>query len=309
MAPCPDQVHEHHHVAAGFVGEEMEAEIAVERQHRERRGEDREGGDDQQVRGKRGPAEHRHAQIAHAGRAHLQDRGDEIDARHQRADAGYLQRPDVVVDADAGRILSSDERRIGQPAGPRELADDERDVDEQRAGGGQPEADRIQRRKGDVAHAELQRHHEVHQPDHERHRDEEDHDRAVSREDLVVMFGRQIAGRLEGDRLLRAHHDRVDEAAQQHHQREHVVHHADPLVIDARDPLAPEIRTDACEVDPREHGDNHRSRSPMRPAGSADRTELPPSSVCPAFSPRPRRRLGAELPSADRAPAQLLGRD
>ena len=51
MSPCPDQVHEHHHVAAGFVGEEMKAEVAVQQQHRQRRGQDREGGDDQQVGG------------------------------------------------------------------------------------------------------------------------------------------------------------------------------------------------------------------------------------------------------------------
>ena len=75
----------------------------------------------------------------------------------------------------------------------------------------------FKRREGDVAHAELQRHDEVHQPDHERHGDEEDHDRAVGGEDLVVVLGRQIALRPEGERLLRAHHDRVGEAAQQHH--------------------------------------------------------------------------------------------
>ena len=48
-----------------------------------------------------GPAEHRHAQIAHAGAAHLQHRGDEVYPRHQRADAGDLHRPEIVVDADA----------------------------------------------------------------------------------------------------------------------------------------------------------------------------------------------------------------
>ena len=74
------------------------------------------------------------------GRAHLQDRGDEIDAGHQRADAGDLQRPEIIVDADAGRIGELRQRRIGQPAGAREFADDERDVDEQRAGRGEPEA-------------------------------------------------------------------------------------------------------------------------------------------------------------------------
>ena len=191
MAPGPDQVHEHHHVAAGFIGEEVKAEVAVQQQHRQRRGQDREGGDDQQVGGKRRPAEHRHPHIGHAGRVDLQDRGDEIDAGQQRADAGDLQRPQIVIDADAGRIGEFRQRRIGQPAGAGELADDQRNVDQQRAGRGQPEADRIQRRKRDVAHAELQRHDEIHQPDHERHRDEEDHQRAVRREDLVVVLGRQ----------------------------------------------------------------------------------------------------------------------
>jgi hypothetical protein len=59
---------------------------------------------------------------------------------------------------------------------------------------------------------------EVHEPDHERHGAEEDHDRAVGGEDLVVVLGRQIAPGAKGERLLRAHHHRVGEAAHQHHQ-------------------------------------------------------------------------------------------
>ena len=90
--------------------------------------------------------------------------------------------------------------------------------------------------------AELQRHDEVHQPDDERHGDEEDHDRAVRREDLVVVLGRQDSPAPGRRALLRAHQQRVDEAAQQHHHREHHVHHADALVVDARQPLAPDIR-------------------------------------------------------------------
>ena len=203
MSPRPDQVHEHHHVAAGFVGEEMKAEVAVQQQHGQRRREDREGGDDQQVGGERRPAEHRHAHIGHAGCVHLQHRGDEVDAGQQGPDAGDLQRPEIIVDADAGRVGELGQRRIRQPAGARELAHDQRDVDEQRAGGGEPEADRVERRKRHVANAELQRHDEIHQPDHERHGDEEDHQRAVRREDLVVMLGRQIAVGLERQRLLR----------------------------------------------------------------------------------------------------------
>ena len=46
-------------------------------------------------------------------------------------------------------------------------------------------------RERDVAGADLQRHDDIDQPNHHRHRDEEDHDRAVGGEDLVVMIRRQ----------------------------------------------------------------------------------------------------------------------
>jgi hypothetical protein len=83
-------------------GKEVKAEVAVEQQHRERRREDRKRRDDQQIGRKRGPAEHRHAQVAHAPGAYLQHGCDQVDARHQRADTGYFERPQIVVDADAG---------------------------------------------------------------------------------------------------------------------------------------------------------------------------------------------------------------
>jgi len=54
---------------------------------------------------------------------------------------------------------------------------------------------------------------------------------------------RQISLRAAGrDSLLRAHHDRVGEPAEQHEQRQHDVHDADALMINQTDPLAPEIR-------------------------------------------------------------------
>ena len=49
VAPRPEQIDIHHLVAAGVIGEEMHAEIAVEQQHHIGRGQDRERGDDQQV--------------------------------------------------------------------------------------------------------------------------------------------------------------------------------------------------------------------------------------------------------------------
>src|SRR5215475_2135738 len=49
MAPRPEQIDVHHLVAAGIVGEEMHAEVAIERRHHESRGQNRERGDDQHI--------------------------------------------------------------------------------------------------------------------------------------------------------------------------------------------------------------------------------------------------------------------
>ena len=210
---------------------------------------------------KRRPAEHRHAHISHARCPRFEDRRDEIDAGQQGADAGDLQRPEVVVDADAGRELQLTQRRIRDPTGLCELADCQRDVRQEDARSSQPERHRIQRRKRHIADAELQRDHEIHQADHERHRHEEDHDRAMRREDLVEMLRRQISLRAAGrDGLLSAHHDRVGETAEQHDQRQQAIHHADPLMVDGCDPLAPQIGPVSLDGDPAEdeqHGDDH----------------------------------------------------
>ena len=74
------------------------------------------------------------------------------------------------------------------------------------------------------------------------------------------MLRRQIACGVKGDRLLRAHHERIDKAAQQHQQSKQQIHDADALVIDAGDPLVPQIRQIASDDDPEDdgkHGDDH----------------------------------------------------
>ena len=56
------------------------------------------------------------------------------------------------------------------------------------------------------------------------------------------MIRRQVSLRIaDRDRLLRAHYDRIGKAAQQHDQAKRHVHDADALVVDAGQPLAPQI--------------------------------------------------------------------
>jgi hypothetical protein len=93
------------------------------------------------------------------------------------------------------------------------------------------------------------------------------HEGAMRRKDLVVMLGRQIARRPERERLLRPHHDRIGETAQQHHHREQDVHNPDPLMVDAGDPLPPKIGKPSLQNHPGEdageHEDDH-ARSNQR---------------------------------------------
>ncbi|MNQ82062.1 hypothetical protein D3C85_971040 [compost metagenome] len=242
VAPDPDQVHVHHDVAAHVVREEVRAQVAVHRQQRQGRGQHGEGGDDQDVGDQRGPREDRHLHQAHARRAHAQDGHDEVDAAKRCAQPGYLERPDVVVDPDAWAVVQPRQRRIGEPAGRGEFAHEQRDHHQRDAGAEQPEAQRVQERVGHVAGADLQRHHDVHQPGNEGHRHEENHDDAVGGEDLVVVVRWQESRRVGGgDRQLGAHHDGVGKAAQQHDQRDDDVHHADALVVDGREPFRPEV--------------------------------------------------------------------
>ena len=86
----------------------------------------------------------------------------------------------------------------------------------------------------------------------------------MRREDLIVVLGRQIALAVISQSLLRAHHDRIGEAADQHHAGKNAVHHADALVIDGRDPLLPEIGPVAFERYPDQDADDHNDHQPRR---------------------------------------------
>jgi hypothetical protein len=78
----------------------------------------------------------------------------------------------------------------------------------------------------------------------------------VRAEDLVEVLRRQVAVGVERDRLLASHHQRVDEAAHQHDQGQRHIHDADPLVIDAGQPFAPQ------RAPPSEPGDARHHRQP-----------------------------------------------
>ena len=242
MPPDPEQVDIHHHVAAERVGEKMHAQIAVERQQGKGGGQNRKCKNHQHGGEKSGPDEHRHPHERHARSAHFQDRDQKIDAGHQRADAGDLKSPYPIVYPCAGAELTLDQGCISRPAGLGKFAHTQRYHDQQGPGCGQPEADRIHKGKRHIACPDLLRDDDIHQSDQKRHGHEDDHDRAVGAEYLVEVSGRQIAVRhARGQGLLRAHQDGIGEPAQQHDQRQDNIHDADSFVVEAGQPLFPEV--------------------------------------------------------------------
>ena len=116
MAEQPEEVGVHHHVAARLRGEEVEARIAVQRQH-QRGGRERRHGEDHQDRdAQRRPAEERHAEGRHAGAALLVEGHGEVHAGERGAEARQRHRPDPVIRPRIGAEPRPGEGRIARPA-------------------------------------------------------------------------------------------------------------------------------------------------------------------------------------------------
>jgi hypothetical protein len=167
-------------------------------------GQQREDHQDEQGRDQDVPREDRHPEHRHAGRAQSQDRRDHVDRAEDRAQTGDHQTDDPQVGTDAGRVDRVVERRVGEPAEVgRATGGDEAEHRDRAAEGVQPVREGVEPRERDVGSADLQRHHEVGEGEDDRRGEEQQHDRAVHREQLVVDLGRkELRARL---RQLGAH--------------------------------------------------------------------------------------------------------
>ncbi len=239
VAEEPEQVLPQQRRAAVGGVEEVRAEVAVGQQHRDGRRDHRHREDDQHRVDEDRPDEQRQAAPAHAARAHVGDRHVEVDRAEDRGEAGEVDQVDPRVLAAAGRVDRVGERHEADPAGFRRVPED-RGVEDDAAGQEQPVGERVQAREGHVARADHQRHEVVGQAGHHRHDEQEDHRRPVHREQLVV--GRRRDQRVVRRAELQAHHQRLDAAEAEEHERRDHVHDPDPLVVGRRDPARPAAR-------------------------------------------------------------------
>ena len=205
-------------------------ESSVGLQREQGAGEHRERDQHQQAGDHRVPDEDRHPEHRHAGRAHADDRGDEVDRTEDGAETGHPQTHDPQVAADAGRAYGVRQRRVGEPAevggaggGQEARAGDQATEQEQ------PVAEHVEPRERDVRRADLQRHQHVAEAEEQRRREQQQHDRAVHREQLVVdLVVDELHARVG---QLRAHDQRHDAGDQEPGERRGQVELADHLVV------------------------------------------------------------------------------
>ncbi len=103
VAEEPEEVLPEQRPAVGRV-EDVRAELAVRLQAQERGGEAGEGEDHEHRGEQHVPHEDRHAERGHAGSAHGDDRGDEVDGAEDRAEALEGEAHDPQVGAHARRV-------------------------------------------------------------------------------------------------------------------------------------------------------------------------------------------------------------
>ena len=190
MAEEPEQVLPQQRIAARNRLEEMEAEVALEREHHVGGGQRRQRKYQGRRRGEDRPAVERQAVERHAGRAHAQDRDDEVDRAHRRRDGEEEQAEVVEVDLVPGRVGLLRQWHVVEPAVVGRRADDEARVDENAGREVDPVAERVHARKGHVASADHERDEVVaERAAQERRHEQEDHRQPVHREEAVVGRG------------------------------------------------------------------------------------------------------------------------
>ncbi|KAF1857671.1 hypothetical protein Lal_00014188 [Lupinus albus] len=242
----PEQVLVQDRITAAGRVEERRAEVAIGQQHRDGAREHRQRQQQEERGDQLGPGEERHLVQRHAGGAHVQDGGDEVDGAEDRARAGKVQGEDREVDGRAG-MAGGRERRVDGPAracaaGAGGAFDEERAQQRAEARDGEPERDVVHARERHVRRADHQRHEPVPEAaDQGGHHHEEHHDEAVAGDEDVI--GRGVREVLEAG-LFHLHADAEGEEGADHAraEREQQVQRADVLVVRRKEPAGEEPR-------------------------------------------------------------------
>ncbi len=210
MAEDPEEIHPQQWVCSGGRIEKVSVKEAIKHQLDQGSSEDGKGEDQQEGSDERHPDEQRHAQKAHPWGPHVDDRDHEVERRGQGGEPQHLQPEQPEVDAVPRREGGLGQVGIGKPTDVGSAAQEEAGVHEQAASQENPEAEGIQAREGDIARADHERHDVIEEGSIQRHDDQEDHDRTMHGEELVVEIRADDV--LVGLSELDAHEHRLNAA-------------------------------------------------------------------------------------------------
>jgi hypothetical protein len=126
--------------------------------------------------------------------------------------------------------LRAGERHVGEPPGGGHLADEGRGQHEAAGAEEDPVAERVEPGERHVPGAQHERQQVVAEPGEHGRVEQEDHDRPVHREQLVVRLGADEV--LVGPGQLRPHPERHQAGEGEQQERRDDVAHADALVVD-----------------------------------------------------------------------------
>ena len=229
VAEEPEQVLPQQHSAVGRVVD-VGAEVTVGGQPEQRGGQQREHHQHQDRRHQDVPGENRHPEHGHARRAHAHHGGDHVDPAQNGAQTADGQAQDPQVTAGTRRVDGVGQRRVGGPAevggaaGGDEAGERDRCAEQE-----QPEGQRVEPGECHVWGADLERQHQVGEPEHDGGGVEQQHRRAVHGEQLVeLLVGQELQ---PGHRQLGAHEQRHQPTEEEEDEAGDAVHDADQLVI------------------------------------------------------------------------------
>ncbi len=227
----PEQVLPQKRLSAFRHVEEMGADIAVHPQQEEGEADRRHHHQVGDRSGEGAPDQDRHVIDRHAGRSHAEQGDDEVGGADRGGNAQQHHAQRIDVDIGPRIEMLTRQRHVVEPSGVRRLAQREAGIEKQASEQEEPEAKRVQPRKGHVARAQHQGPQIVREAGQDRRSVEEDHRHAVHGEDLVVLLRRQQVHVRCGQ--LSAQDQRLDTADQQEDEGQHDVANADLLVVDA----------------------------------------------------------------------------
>ena len=204
--------------------------MSIGRQSEQRRREHRKRDQDQDRGDQDVPGEDRETPHRHAGGAQADHRGDHVDAAQDGAQAGDGQTHDPQVATRTRGVHRVGQRGVG---GPTERGGTTRGEKARHGNAGaekvEPVGKGVQPRKRDVRSTDLQRQDEVGEAEHDGGCVEQQHDRAVHGEQLVVLLvGQELHARTG---KFGAHDQRHHTADHEEEERGDHVHLAERLRI------------------------------------------------------------------------------